>query len=178
MDLLRIGVRAQSLLHLLAPNLTYQGVERLVDVMTQCSRGLEEGAAKLVGQILALLGGHTALRLQVHLVGDQYQGNVLGETDTGDQFAVLGGLLEAVAVGHRVADDETFAATHVLVPHGRELHLAGGVKDVEQGGLIVDDRLLLVGVLCGGWKPVYVGGIFWGCKAPPPEPYSPIVGSW
>lgn len=53
-----------------------------------------------------------------------------------------------MAVGDRVAYDETFAATHVLVPHGRELHLAGGVKDVEQGGLIVDDRLLLVGVLC------------------------------
>lgn len=71
-----------------------------------------------------------------------------------------------MAVGDRVAYDETFAATHVLVPHGRELHLAGGVKDVEQGGLIVDDRLLLVGVLCSSKKSRKKTGIhlvgLWG----------------
>lgn len=68
-----------------------------------------------------------------------------------------------MAVGDRVAYDETFAATHVLVPHGRELHLAGGVKDVEQGGLIVDDRLLLVGVLCRKKNRYTFSGVVGAC---------------
>lgn len=183
MDLLRAGVRAQRFLHLLAPNLADQRVERLVDVVTQCGRCLEEGTAELVGQVLALLGGHAALRLQVHLVGDQYQRNVLRETHSCDKLSVLGGLLEAVAVGDRVANDETFATAHVLVPHGRELHLAGGIKDIEESGLVVDDRLLLVGVLCGGRVKGRAGGgggthIRGGALWQAAATHSPIVGSW
>lgn len=70
-NLFRIRVRAQGLVHFLASNLADQRVECLVDVMTQCSRCLKKWAAELVGEIPALLGGHASLRLQVHLVGNQ-----------------------------------------------------------------------------------------------------------
>lgn len=117
------------------------------------------------------------LRLQVQLVGDENQRNVLGESDACDQFPVLGRLLEAVPVGHGVADDESLAAAHVLVAHRRELHLAGGVEDVEKRRLAVDDRLLLIGVLCEGEPAPRIS-----CRLNPrtrnAKGYLPMVGSW
>lgn len=83
MNLFRAGVCAQGLLQLLAPDFADKCVERFVDVVPQCCRGLEKWAAKLVGQVLALLGGDAALGFQVHLIGDQHQWDVLGKAHPG-----------------------------------------------------------------------------------------------
>ena len=60
------------------------------------------------------------------------------EADLKDEIPVLLGLKEGMFVGDRVADDEPFAASHVLFPHRRELHLPGRVQDVQQARLTVD----------------------------------------
>lgn len=183
MNLLGAGVGAQGFLHLLASYLAHQRVECFIDVMTQCSRCLEEGATELIGQILALLGGDTSLRFQIHLIGYQHQRYVLGETNACDEFTIFGCLLKAMAICDWIADDETFAATHVLVPHGCELDLASSVEYVQQGGLIVDYRLLLVRVLCDtkrrrrkrdGLQKGQRCAQRWQSK----QSNSPIVGSW
>lgn len=148
MYLLGVVVRAECLLQLLAAYLAHQRIERLVDVVTQGRRCLEEGAAKLIGQIFALLGGDASLRFQIHLVGYQHQRYVLRQAYASDQFPVFGCLLKAVTIGHRVAYYETFPAAHILVPHGRKLNLTSSVEYVQQSGLIVNHSLLLVRVLC------------------------------
>lgn len=53
-------------------------------------------------------------------------------------------------IGNRVADDETFAAPHILIAHGRKLDLAGRIEDIEQRGLSIDYGLLLVRVFDRG----------------------------
>lgn len=97
-NLLGAGVGAQSFLHLLATYLTDQRIECLVDVMTQCSRCLEERATELIGEIFAFLGGDTSLRFQIHLIGYQHQGYVLGQTNACYQFTILGCLLKAMTI--------------------------------------------------------------------------------
>jgi len=53
-----------------------------------------------------------------------------------------------MTICYRIAYDETFTATHILVPHGRELNLSSSVEYVQQSGLIVNYRLLLIRILC------------------------------
>lgn len=55
-----------------------EAVEGLVDVDVALGRDLEEGDAQLVGEGLALLGGHGALLLPVALVADQDLIDALG----------------------------------------------------------------------------------------------------
>lgn len=130
--------------------------------MAQTGGRLVEGAPELGGQQLALFGGDGALLLQVQLVRDQDQRNVLGEANARDELPIFADLLEAPAIRHRVADHESFAAAHVLVPHGCELHLAGRVQNIQERCLSIDHRLLLICILCGGagWnKEIFIMGL-------------------
>jgi hypothetical protein len=57
-------------------------------------------------------------------------------------------LFETLAGRDGVNEQKTFACPHVLLSHGRILFLAGGIEDIEQRDLVVNDTLLSVGV-CG-----------------------------
>lgn len=49
-----------------------------------------------------------------------------------------------MAVCHRIANDESLTASHVLISHSSEFNLTSCVENVEQGGFSIDDRLLLI----------------------------------
>lgn len=57
-----------------------------------------------------------------------------------------GDFLEALTGRDGVDEQESFAGTHVLLPHGGVLFLSGGIEDIEQGDLFVNDTLLAVRV--------------------------------
>lgn len=134
-------------LFLFPPYLAHEREERLIDVVAQGGRSFVERAAKLFGQRFALLRRDLALGLQVQLVCHQHQRYVFRQSYPCDQLPILGRFLEAVPIRDGVTDDETLAATHILVAHGSKLHLAGRIQYVEQGGFPIDDGLLLVRVL-------------------------------
>ena len=63
----------------------------------RCAR-LVEGAAELLGKVLALPCVHRPHGgLQVHLVGDEDHGDVLGGSHLGDEVAVLHSLVKTMS---------------------------------------------------------------------------------
>ena len=70
--------------------------------------------------------------------------------DALDLFPVRGDVLEGLCVVDGEDEEEALARPHVLVAHGGVLLLPGGVEDVEQARLAVDDDLLAVAVLDRG----------------------------
>ena len=92
-----------------------------------------------------LLGNGTLL-LQIALVGDDDDGEVVLVLDAQDLLLEGHDFFEGLARGYGVDEQEALAGAHVLFPHRRVFLLAGGIEDVEQGDLIVDDALLAVGI--------------------------------
>lgn len=78
------------------------------------------------------IGTHLAELLQVNFVTHQHQGNFIGVTDLKNELFKLGSLLEWLAVSDRVADDESFPTSHVLLPHGSKFCLQEKSKIVIQ----------------------------------------------
>lgn len=68
-------------------------------------------------------------------------------------------LLKRVPGGDRVHEKESLASSHVLLPHGSVLLLSGGVQDVEESDLVVNDALLAVRVFDGRVVLVYKVGL-------------------
>lgn len=62
----------------------------------------------------------------------------------------LFGLLERIAIGDGVDNEEALSPTHVLVSHGLVLFLTSCVEYVYQGNLLVDNALLAVWILNSG----------------------------
>lgn len=137
---------------LLPPDLPHESMKDVVDKVPETRRSLEEWTPELRGQQFPLFGGNCPLVLQIQFIRDQHEGNVLRQSHPLNQLPVLAGLLEGPSIRYRVANDETFAASHVLVPHRRELHLPSSVQYVQQSCLAIDYRLLLICVLCGMQK--------------------------
>ena len=52
--------------------------------------------------------------------------------------------VERCPISKREYQEESLARPHVLLPHGAKLLLAGGVEDVQQTGLSVNNNLLPV----------------------------------
>jgi len=119
-------------------------------VELELGRGLEEGAAPLLGELGALGVVDLALVLEVGLVADEDHGDLISVLGAEDLVVEDGDLLERGLGGDVVDEEEALAVAHPLVLHGGELLLAGGVENVEQSGFIVDDDLLAVRVLDGG----------------------------
>lgn len=134
-------------LSLFISNLPNESVKRVVDIVPQSCRGFVERAPELPRERLTLLHGHFPLGREVAFIAHQHQRRVLRGAHSRDQFAVLQGLLEAMSVGNGVADEEALSAAHVLIAHSCELDLASSVEDIQQCGLAIDHRLLLVRVL-------------------------------
>ena len=59
-------------------------------------------------------------------------------------------LVERCPISKRENQKEALAGPHVLLPHGAELLLSGGVQDVQLGHGVIDDALLRVGIFNGG----------------------------
>lgn len=141
--LLAVGV-------LLLANLADQLEEAGLVVELDLGRGLEEGTAEALGQLGALGVLDLAVLLQIALVADQHDRDLVGVLGTVDLVEQDGDLVEGGAAGDVVDQQEALAVAHPLVLHGAELLLAGGVQDVQDGGLVIDDDLLPVAVLDGG----------------------------
>lgn len=126
-----------------APN---QLEHTLLDVVTSLGRGLEEIASHCGGEFLSGFGAHLSRR-EVALVADEDRRrrvrrfNVLHVEDLGAEVLDL---IEGGVVVDAVEDDEALARTDPLSLERGELFLAGGVEDVEDGYLFVDDELLAV----------------------------------
>jgi len=131
-------------------DLADEAEEGLIDVCACLGGGLEEGAVEVLCSVLALLSLDLALRGEIALVAAEDHGYVVGVLDTEDLFAEGVDFVEGAAGGDGVDEEEALAGAHVLVAHGAVLLLAGGIEDVEEGGLAVDGDLLPVAVLdCG-----------------------------
>mmetsp|Transcript_24405 Transcript_24405/g.40936 ORF Transcript_24405/g.40936 Transcript_24405/m.40936 type:complete len:225 (-) Transcript_24405:111-785(-) len=125
--------------------------EDLLDVVVGLGRGLDEAAAKLLGESLSLLGRDLALLLQIELVAHNHDGDVRAVLlDTKDLVAELGGSIKTGGSGDTVSQNEALAGLHVLVTEGAVFLLSGGIHDVEHAGSSVDLDELAVRVLNGG----------------------------
>jgi hypothetical protein len=91
---------------------------------------------------------HLPLAIEIALVADDNHGEVVLVFYAQDLLLEGHNLLEALAVGYRVDEQEALAGPHVLLAHGRVLLLAGCVEHIEQRNLVVNDALLAVRV-CG-----------------------------
>lgn len=99
-------------------------------------------------------GGGTALQhtlpsdlpftLQIALVTHNDHGKVVLVFHTEDLLLKRCDLVEALTGCDRVDEQESFSCPHVLLSHGRVLFLTRGIKDIEQGNLIIDYTLLAV----------------------------------
>lgn len=104
--------------------------------------------------LVEILGGETALQrtllgdlsfsLQIALVAHDDHGKVVLVFHTQDLLLERCDFVEALTGCDRVNEQETFTCPHVLLSHGRVLFLTGGIENIEQGDLIVDDTLLAV----------------------------------
>lgn len=92
------------------------------------------------------LPGNLSLALQIALVAHNDHGEVVLVLDSQDLLLEGCDLFETLAGRDGVNEQETFACAHVLLSHGRVLFLAGGVENIEQRDLVVNDTLLSVGV--------------------------------
>lgn len=86
------------------------------------------------------------LVLQIALVANDNHGEVVLVLDPENLLLESGNFLEALAGVDGVDEQETLAGPHVLLSHGRVFLLTGGIEDIEQSDLIVNDALLAVGV--------------------------------
>ena len=89
---------------------------------------------------------HLAFALQIALVTHDNHGEVVLVLHPQDLLLESRDFLEALSRRDGVDEQEAFASAHVLLSHGRVLLLTGGIEDVEQGNLIVNDALLAVRV--------------------------------
>lgn len=133
------------------PNFTNESVEHVIHMPPVRSARLIEGAAELLGQVLALPGlDRPHGGLEIHLVGHEDYRDILGGSHLGDEVPIFYSLVKTVSLCDAVADNEPLPAPHVLLPHRRELHLAGCVQDVQQTRLGVYHSPLLIRVLNSG----------------------------
>lgn len=94
------------------------------------------------------LPGNFSFALQIALVSHNDHGEVVLVLDPQDLLLEGCDLFETLAGRDGVDEQEALACPHVLLSHGRVLFLAGGVEDIEQRDLVVNDTLLSVRV-CG-----------------------------
>jgi len=144
-----------SLLLVVLADLTDELGERGVDVDALLGRGLEELATEMFREVSALVVPDLTFVLEVTLVADDDDGEGVAVLDTEDLLVEGTDLLEGVAGGDGVDEEEAFACAHVLLSHRTVFFLAGGVEDVEEGYFFVDHALLAVRVFDGGIVLVY-----------------------
>jgi hypothetical protein len=130
-------------------NLPHELIEGLVNVDLLLGRGFNELAAKVLGEVLALLHGDLAVVFQITLVTHNDDGEVVLVLNTENLLVEGGDLVKAVPGGDGVDAEETLSGPHVLLSHGGVLLLSGGVEHIQQGDLLVNDTLLPVAVLNG-----------------------------
>lgn len=106
-----------------------------------------------VQRIKRTLSGNLTLTLQIALVTHNHHGKIVLVFDAEDLLLECCNLLEALAGCDGVHEQETLASPHVLLSHSRVFLLTGGIENIEQSHLIVNDTLLAVRV----WKNKSVG---------------------
>lgn len=131
-----LGVRGGLGTHALL-NLAGHGQESLLDVGGVLGRGLEEGDAQAVGELLSdgvlddLLVGHIALVADEKLV-DTFGGVAV------NLLQPLLDVVERVHIGHIVDDADAVGATVVGRCDGSETLLASSVPDLELHSLAIE----------------------------------------
>lgn len=87
-----------------------------------------------------------SLTLQIALVADDDHREVVLVFHSQDLLLECSDFLEALSRRDGVDQQETLSRSHVLLSHGGVLLLTGGIENVEQGDLLVDNALLAVGI--------------------------------
>lgn len=90
------------------------------------------------------------LALQIALVAHDDHGEIVLVLDPQDLLLECCNFLETLPGCNRVNEQESLAGPHILLPHRGVFFLAGGIENVEQGNLIVNNALLSVGVCDNG----------------------------
>lgn len=166
--------------------LTNQRVENIIDIVAETSRSFIKRTSELGSQQSSFLRRDCPLLLQIQLVCNQHQGNILCEAHPANQFSILAGLLEGPPIRNGITNDKSFPATHVLVSHRCELHLTCGVQYIQHRRLAIDNRLLLICILCNYYRfKVIISCLSQHHNDPDCQStirnklwHSPIVGSW
>lgn len=167
------------------PNLPHEVSESLVDVDSLLGGGLDKFAAEVLGKIATLCGSvapqsirsahtsdielltvhaHLALVFEIALVGDDDHGELIHVLDPQDLLIERADFFKRVARRDGVYQQEAFASSHVLLPHGpceafrnwknlmgsREhspvFFLPSRVQHIKKGYLVVNDALLAIRV--------------------------------
>jgi hypothetical protein len=162
--------KAASALMTLSTKLPDDVEKGLFDVDTVLGRSLNEVAAKVFGQSLALLGGDFTLGNAIALVPNQHDRGLAENGSWGShggagvgRGASHGRLLDALDLAVEALDsskrgarwdavdeDEAFSIAYPLVAQGNVLLLAGCVEDFEHARLAVNLNLLAVRVFNSG----------------------------
>jgi len=130
-------------------DLTDEAEESFIDVCTCLCGCFEEGAVVIFSSIGTLLVLDLALVGKIAFVAAEDHWDVVDVLDTEDLFAEGCDFIEGAAGSDSVNEEEALASAHVLIAHCAVLLLAGGIKDIEEGGLTVDCNLLPVAILDG-----------------------------
>lgn len=92
------------------------------------------------------LPGDFSFALQIALVAHDDHGEVVLVLDSQNLLLEGCDLFETLTGRDGVNEQKPFACSHVLLSHGRVLFLAGGIEDIKQRDLVVNDTLLSVRV--------------------------------
>ncbi len=140
-------------------------VESLLYVYAILGRRLDELAAQLACESMALLGGYLTLGDPIALVPHKHYRDGRRRAGGGDGRAGIGGRrccrlfdpldLVVKSLDSRegrpgrdaVDEDEAFAVSNPLISQGGILFLAGRIQHFQHAGLIIYDNLLTVGIL-------------------------------
>lgn len=90
------------------------------------------------------LPGDLPFTLQIALVAHDDHGEVVLVLHPQNLLLKCCNFVKALARCDGVDEQKSFACAHVLLSHGRVLFLTGGIENIEQGNLIVDNTLLAV----------------------------------
>lgn len=123
--------------------------EHFVNICSVFGTSLDERTAPELRQRVPLDSGNLPLVLQVHLVGDQENGNPFRTFDSGDELLHGPDVLEGLVVGQTVDHHEPLPVLDVQIPHAGELLRACGVQDFQHAGGVVHLDLLTVEILDG-----------------------------
>lgn len=127
-------------------DLSYHLVKGIVHSDALLCRGFTERAAKALGEIFAFLAGHLSIALQITLVADQHHREGIAVLDTSDLLVECIDFFKGQTRGDGVDQNEALAVSHVLLSHGAVFLLASRIQHIQQGGLVVDNALLAIGI--------------------------------
>lgn len=125
-------------------DLTHKVVKSVFDIDARFRGCFDELAAELSCQGFALLFGYHSLLVEIAFVADDNDREVVLVLNAEDLLLECHDFFKGLTRCDGVDQEEAFARSHILFAHGRVFFLSGGIEDIQQSDLIVNDTLLAV----------------------------------